>query len=138
MRRVRRMGIVTRNHLEAFILLLQDEFRSQRSEGSQRLAKDGVRLGAGTTAVKGKAFTPVAATAPPMRMANLPAMPLKKLLLIVLHTHSLNPQNPDCTDFIPRIQPQKRYYFRPICRSETHWSLDARHIHHPRLIVITI
>ena len=33
--------------------------------------------GRGTAAVKGEAFTPVAATAPPTRTANLPAMPLR-------------------------------------------------------------
>ena len=39
---MRRMRIVTRDHLEAFILLLQDEFWSQRSEGSS--GRDGVSL----------------------------------------------------------------------------------------------
>jgi hypothetical protein len=37
--------------------------------------------GSGTTAVKGEAFTPAAATIPPMRTANLPAMPLRNCLL---------------------------------------------------------
>ena len=73
---------------------------------------------AGTTAVDGKAFTPVAATALPMRMANLPAMPLKKLLLIVLHAHFLNPQNPDSTEFYTKNSTPKAILFPPDLPSE--------------------
>jgi hypothetical protein len=66
---------------------------------------------AGTTAVKGEAFTPVAATAPPMRTANLPAMPLRNCFLSFCIQAPLIPQNPDSTNFTPRFDSNRQIIF---------------------------
>jgi hypothetical protein len=67
MRRVRRMRVVARDHLEALILLFQDEFRS-KGLSPEALGEEIVfASGRGATAVKGEALTPVAAIAPPTR-----------------------------------------------------------------------
>jgi hypothetical protein len=78
---VGRMGVVLRDHPEGLALLLQEKFRGS-VPWVATLGEDKVLdSGRGTAGVKGMALAPVAAIAPPMRIANLPAMPFKNTFL---------------------------------------------------------
>lgn len=114
------MRIVTRDHLEAFILLLQDEFRGQRSESSS--GRDGVSLVCGRDSRGRQSIHTCCSDRTAHENGQLARDAAEELLLIVLHAHSLNPQNPDSTDFISELNPQRDIIFPRFALRE-HWKV---------------
>ena len=105
MRRVRRVRVVTRDHLEAFILLLQDEFRCRRPGGTS--GGDSVRLGKGHNSRKWQSVHTCCGNGSANENSQLARDAIEKLLFIVPHSRFLDLQNPDCRNFIPRFNSKR-------------------------------
>jgi hypothetical protein len=95
------MGVVTRNHLEAFILLLQDKFRSHRSLGCSGRRSDCVSVRRRHDSREGQSIHAGRGNGPAHENSQLARDAAEKLLFVALHTGSLFPQNPDSRNFTP-------------------------------------
>ena len=111
--RVRRVGVVLRNHSEALTLLLQEELRGERPLGRSGWRRDGVRLREeGCDGGKGCGARARCGNRAAHEDCQFPGDALQEYILVVQHTNSLDSRNPDCQKFYTAMPFPPRDYFR--------------------------
>ena len=102
MGRVRRMRIVARDHLEALILLLQDEFRRERLDRRSAGRRYGVCASDRNASGKGRCIHARRGNCAAQKNRQLARDAAEKQLLVVLHTNPLDSKNAGPQNYIPR------------------------------------
>jgi hypothetical protein len=111
------MGIVTRNHPEAFISLLQDELWSQRLEVRAGRRRDGVCVRNRNNRRERRSIYTRGSDRSAHENGQLARDTAEKLLPVIRHTGSLNSQNPDSRNCTPRFD-LNRQILGSICPAE--------------------
>jgi hypothetical protein len=103
MRGMRRMGIMTRNHSETFILLLQDELWSERATRRVASGKHRVRIGVGQNSADRRGARARRGDCAADENRQLAREAAEKFLSVTLHTCPSGSRNSGCHGFYANI-----------------------------------